>query len=77
MVKEKKTIIQPQRTFVPAPMLSRQQMILREMLGSGERQWGTGRNLPVITTDLNAPDGGGIIKSRDGGRTGNMFGVRR
>jgi hypothetical protein len=75
--KEKKLNVNVQRTFVPAPMLSRQQAILKDMFGGGERQWGTGQNLPVINHDLDNPNGGGIIKSRDGGRTGGFFGMRR
>ena len=74
---EKKLAVNVQRRFVPAPLLTRQQQIIREFMGSGERNWGTGRNLPVINNDLTAPDGGGIIKSRDGGRTGGFFGMRR
>jgi hypothetical protein len=74
---EKKLAVQVQRTFIPAPLLTRQQAILRDMFGSGERNWGTGRNLPVVNNDLNNPNGGGIIKSRDNGRTGGFFGMRR
>jgi hypothetical protein len=73
---EKKLNVNVQTRFNPAPMLSRQQAILKDMFGGGERNWGTGRNLPVINNDLNNPQGGGIIKSRDGGRTGGFFGMR-
>ena len=69
--------IGPKGIADPAPMLTRQQAILKDMFGGGERNWGTGRNLPVINNDLNNPEGGGIIKSRDGGRTGGFFGMRR
>jgi len=74
---EKRLAVNVQTHFTPAPMLSRQQAILKDMFGGGERNWGTGKNLPVINNDLNNPEGGGIIKSRDGGRTGGFFGMRR
>ena len=74
---EKRLAVNVQRRFTPAPMLSKQQAILRDMFGSGERNWGTGRNLPVMNRDLFNPMGGGIIKSQDGGRTGGFFGMRR
>ena len=55
----------------PAPLLSREQGILRDMF-QGEPTFGTGRNLPVVTGRLIT--GGGIIKSGDRGETAAMFG---
>lgn len=59
----------------PAPRLSQEQGMLREMFGGSEPLWGTGRNLPKLEHTLNS--GGGIIKSGDEDReTASLFGLR-
>lgn len=58
----------------PQFVMSQSQQMLNEMF-SGERTFGTGRNLPVINHTLTS--GEGIIKSGDGGQTGRFFGFAR
>lgn len=55
--------------------LSQAQNMLNEILGGGERTWGTGQNLPRLNKTLNS--GGGLIKNGDIYReTGGIFGLR-
>ena len=57
----------------PAPRLSQEQGMLREMFGGSEQLWGTGNNLPRMENSLTS--GGGLIKSGDRGETGRFFGL--
>ncbi len=56
----------------PAPQLSQEQAMLREMFGSG-RTWGTGESLPQIRGELRT--GYGLINNEDFGETRSMFGL--
>jgi len=62
------------KPIVVAPQLSQEQSILSGMFGGGEQTWGTGQNLPRMDGIL--MNGGGIIKSGDGGETASMFGMK-
>lgn len=54
--------------------LTKEQMILSELMGGGERTWGTGQNLPKLNRQLMT--GSGIIKSEDFNReTARCFGL--
>ena len=55
--------------------MSAAQKMLSEVVGGGERNWGTGQNLPKMNGALT--NGGGLIKNGDIYReTGGMFGLR-
>jgi len=57
------------------PQLTREQEMLQEIMFNGERNWGTGNNLPRMDNTLNS--GGGLINNGDINKeTGRMFGLR-
>ena len=70
-----KTLVQKERAIkriTPAPMLSQEQGMLREMFGGSAPLWGSGQNLPKLHNTLIS--GGGLVKSGDRGETASMFG---
>jgi len=60
------------RKIQPAPRLSQEQGMLREMFGGSAPLWGSGQDLPKLHNTLIS--GGGLVKSGDRGETASMFG---
>jgi len=81
MAEKKRIVVQPRNGAVigrritqPIHILSKEQVMLKEMF-QGERNWGTGRNLPKLNQALR--HGHGLIKSGDMEReTAGMFGLK-
>lgn len=67
-----KRAFNPQK-FIPEN-ITKEQGMLREIMGGQNKSWGTGTNLPQLNNALTS--GGGLIKNDDNGETRRCFGFR-